>query len=267
MDTPKRVDSLDLTLIDRSIRGNFIFNKEKNIEVVFNVLNYPDKNMFEISLSAKKKDSETLFRLETRIALEQHSEHGHQYPHLQINNFASDEDLMKKGNLHITLLVHSKEELEQSCNGFVYNVGQILTMIGNSFDIQTNLKEFFFNLEPYEELGKFSNNLHGLIYRTFKANKLIVEGTELDLIEFKGKKNEPPLDLKDLFKVLRILLQLKFLNPILLTPLIELIKEDPQIRDKCSDLDTDMCTKKLLGKELPQLKHYNREEFIRDFGK
>src|SRR3989338_4974067 len=220
MDTPKRVDSLDLTLIDRSIRGNFIFNKEKNIEVVFNVLNYPDKNMFEISLSEKKKDSEMLFRLETRIALEQHLEHGHQYPHLQINNFASDEDLMKKCNLHITLLVHSKEELEQSCNGFVYNVGQILTMIGNSFDIQTNLKEFFFNLEPYEELGKFSNNLHGLIYRTFKA-----------------KKNEPPLDLKDLFKVLRILLQLKFLNPILLTPLIELIKEDPQIRDKCSDLD------------------------------
>ncbi|MEK7340578.1 MAG: hypothetical protein AABZ92_07720 [Verrucomicrobiota bacterium] len=172
---------------------------------------------------------------------------------------------MKKRNLHITLLVHSKEELEQSCNGFVYNVGQILTMIEKSFDIRTNLKEFFFNLEPYEELGKFSDKLHELIYNTFKANKLIVGGLELNLVEFKGKKNEPPLDLKDLFKVLRILLQLKFLNPILLKPLLELIKEDSQIGSRCSDLDIGMCTKKLLSKELSQLKHYNREEFIKEF--
>jgi len=128
MDKLKRIKSPDLTLIERSIKGNYIFDKE-GVEIVFNVENNQEKGIFEISLSAKKKDAETLFRVETRIALEQHSEQGHPYPHLQINNFASDEELMKKGTLHITLLVHSKEELEETCNGFVYNVGGILLII------------------------------------------------------------------------------------------------------------------------------------------
>lgn len=55
MDKSKIIDSLDFTLIDRSIKENFIFNQGNGIEVVFNVMNNPDKSMFEISLSAKKK--------------------------------------------------------------------------------------------------------------------------------------------------------------------------------------------------------------------
>ena len=172
---------------------------------------------------------------------------------------------MKKGTLHIILLVQSKQELEECCNGFVYNMGVILNLIEKNFEIKKGLKEFFFNLEPFEELSKFSNKLHGLIYRSFKVNKLIFEKNEIELVQFKGKKSEPQFDTKDIFKILRILLQLKFLNPVLLDPLLNLIIEDPQIRSTCSNLKFEDCKKQLLNKSSSELLHYNRNEFIKEF--
>lgn len=261
-----RVSPPDLRLIERSLKGNYIYNDE-NIEVTFRTSTNSEEDAFEISLSAKKKNSDISFRVETRVALEQHSTSGHQYPHLQINNFASDEELMKKGTLHILLLVQSKQELEECCNGFVYNIGEILDLIEKTFGLKINLKEFFFNLEAFEELSAFNNNLHKLIYRSFKVNKLIFEKDEIELVQFKGKKNDDSLDTKDLFKILRILLQLKFLNPVLLDPLLHLIKEDPQIKSLCSDLKFEDCKRRLLSKPSTELQYYNRKEFIKEFQK
>jgi len=260
----KRVEPPNLRLIERSLKGNYIY-KDENVEVTFRTLTNSGENAFEISLSAKKKNSDISFRVETRIALEQHSTSGHQYPHLQINNFASDEELMKKGTLHILLLVQSQQELEECCNGFVYNVGEILDLIEKTFELEKNLKEFFFNLEAFEELSTFNNNLHELIYRSFKVNKLIFEEDEIELVQFKGKKSDDSLDTKDLFKILRILLQLKFLNPVLLDPLVHLIREDPQIKSNCPNLEFDKCKKHLLNKTPAELIHYNRKEFIKEF--
>lgn len=262
----KRMSLPQLRLIERSLKGNYIF-RDENVEVSFNISSDEKSNTFEISLFAKKKKEDIIFRLETRVALEQHSEKGHNYPHLQINNFASDEELMKKGTLRIVLLVQSVEKLEQACNSFVYNIGGILNLIEGSFKIDFNLKEFFFNPQPFEELKNYSNKIHELITRSFKVNKLVFKGDEIDLIEFKGRKNEPSLDVKDLFKILRILLQLKFLNPILLDPILSLISEDPKIKSKCTDLSIDECKKSLLNKRLINLKHYNRDEFIKEFTK
>ena len=117
----KRVSPPDLRLIERSLKGNYIYSDE-DVEVTFRTATNSEEDTYEISLSAKKKHSDISFRIETRVALEQHSTFGHKYPHLQINNFASDEELMKKGTLHIILLVQSKQELEECCNGFVYNI-------------------------------------------------------------------------------------------------------------------------------------------------
>ena len=261
---PKIVGTPNFRLIERSLKGNYVFEDE-DIEVTLRTSTNSKENVFEIALSAKKKKSDLSFRVETRVALEQHSSSGHQHPHLQINNFASDEELMKKGTLHIMLLVQSKEDLEECCNGFMFNVSNILDLIENTFDIKKNLKEFFFNLEPLNDLSRFSNKLHELIYLSFKVNKLEYEDNEIELVQFKGKKAEPSFDTKDLFKILRILLQLKFLNPILLDPLLQLIKEDPQIHSKCPDLNLIECKTKLLKKDFSNLKHYNKDEFMKEF--
>ena len=118
---PKRIGAPDFRLIERSLKGNYIF-EDGDIEIVLRTSTDSTEDAFEIALSAKKKKSDLLFRVETRAALEPHSSVGHQYPRLQINNFASDEELMKKGTLHIVLLVQSKEELEECCNGFIFNI-------------------------------------------------------------------------------------------------------------------------------------------------
>ncbi len=261
---PKRVGTPNFRLIERSLKGNFIF-EDNDIEVTLRTSTDSKEDIFEIALSAKKKKSDLSFRVETRVALEQHSSSGHQHPHLQINNFASDEELMKKGTLHIVLLVQSQEELEECCNGFMFNVSNILDLIEDTFNIEKNLKEFFFNLEPLKDLSKFSNKLHELIYLSFKVNKLEYEKNEIELVQFKGKKNEPSFDMTDLFKILRILLQLKFLNPILLDPLLQLIKEDPQINSKCPHLNLLDCKTQLLKKDSSNLKHYNKSEFMKEF--
>ncbi|MFH1432276.1 MAG: hypothetical protein ABIG84_03590 [archaeon] len=238
--------------------------EDSDIEVTLSVNNSLE-DCFEIVLSAKKKNTPAYFRVETRIALEQHSTKGHQYPHLQINNFASDENLMNKGTLHITLLAESKEELEECCNGFMYNISEIIDLIENTFEIEKKLKDFFFNSEPLNNLSEYSNKLHELIYRSFKVNKLKYKTDKIELIQFKGKKNEPTVDTKDYFKILQILLNLKFLNPILLDPLLKLIKEDPQITSKCPDLNLIECKKQLLKKDSSDLKHYNKAEFMKEF--
>ncbi|MFH1072322.1 MAG: hypothetical protein V1743_02745 [Nanoarchaeota archaeon] len=261
---PKRVETPDFRLIERSLTGNYIFEDE-DIEVILRTATNSQEGTFEIALSAKRKLSDLCFRVETRVALEQHSSSGHQYPHLQINNFASDEEVLKKGTLHIVLLVQSKEELEECCNGFMFNVSHILELIENAFDIKKNLREFFFNVEPLNDLRKFSNKLHELIYLSFKVNALVYADNELELVQFKGKKNEPSFDAADIFKILRILLQLKFLNPILLDPLLQLIKEDPQIQSKCPHLDVIECKTQLLKKDASDLKHYNKDEFMKEF--
>ena len=260
---PKIVGTPDFRLIKRCLNENHIFNDE-DVEVTLSVRD-SEEDCFEIVLSAKKKNSNVSFRVETRVALEQHSTLGHQHPHLQINNFASDENLMKKGTLHIVLLVQSKDELEECCNGFMFNISEIIDLIENTFVIEKNLKEFFFNSEPLNALSEYSNKLHELIYRSFKANKLEYENDEIELIHFKGKKNEPIVDTKDHFKILRILLQLKFLNPILLDPLLKLIKEDPQITSKCPKLNLIECKKQLLKKDSSDLRHYNKKEFMNEF--
>ncbi|MEA3515040.1 MAG: hypothetical protein U9R34_06175 [Nanoarchaeota archaeon] len=262
----KRVSAPDLRLIERCLKDNYIYN-DKDVEVIFHSSISSEEDAFEISLSAKKKHTDISFRIETRVALEQHSKTGHQYPHLQINNFASDEELMKKGKLHIVLLVQSDQELKECCQGFVYIIGDILDLIENTFEITKNLKEYFFNLEPFAELNEFSNKLHELIYKSFKVNKLIYENNEIDLVQFKGKKSELYLDPKDLFKILRILLQLKFLNPILLDPILHLIEEDPQIQNHCSGIELEYCKKRLLSKNRTELEHYNKKEFINEFRK
>lgn len=92
---PKRVGAPNFRLIERSLKGNFVFEDE-DIEVTLLTSTDSKEDVFEIALSAKKKKSDLSFRVETRVALEQHSSSGHQYPHLQINNFASDEELMKE---------------------------------------------------------------------------------------------------------------------------------------------------------------------------
>ncbi|MCK5282475.1 MAG: hypothetical protein KAK00_03630 [Nanoarchaeota archaeon] len=262
----KRLSPPNLRLIERSLKGNYIYN-DNDVEVILRIATNSEEDTFEISLSARKKHSDFSFRIETRVAIEQHSTSGHKYPHLQINNFASDEELLKKGTLHIVLLVQSKKELEDCCNGFVYNIGEILDLIEKNFDIKKGLKEFFFHLKPFEELSKFSNNLHDLIYRSFKMNKLIFEKDEIDLVQFKGKKSEPAFDTKDIFKILRILLQLKFLNPVLLDPLLNLIMDDPQIKSTCSDLSIEECRKQLLNKSSSELLHYNRDVFMKEYSK
>ena len=255
----------DLRLVERCLKGDYIYS-DNIAEVAFRASTDYDAEVFEMSLSAKKKGSDVSFRVETRIALEQHYMSGHQYPHLQINNFASDEELMKKGTLHILLLVQSPQELEECCNGFVYNVGEILELIEKAFEIKINLKEFFFHLEPFDELGMYSNKLHELICRTFRANKLKFDKDEIELVQFKGKKNEQSLDTTDMFKILRILLQLKFLNPVLLDPILYLIiKEDPQINSLCPNLKLEDCKMKLLAKSSIELRHYNRCSFISEF--
>lgn len=260
----KRMNPPDMRLIERSLKGNYIYDDD-DIEVTFRTSTNSEEDVFEISLSAKKKHDDVCFRIETRVALEQHSTSGHQYPHLQINNFASDEELMKKGTLHILLLVQSPQELEECCCGFVYNIGDILELIEKTFENGINLKEYFFNMGAFEELSKYSDKLHELIYRSFKVNKLIFEKNDIELVQFKGKKSEPSLDTKDLFKILRILLQLKFLNPVLLDPLLHLILEDSQVKSRCSDRKLEDYKRKLLSKTPVELQHYNRNEFITEF--
>ncbi|MCD4670445.1 MAG: hypothetical protein K8S14_08360 [Actinomycetia bacterium] len=261
----KRMSPPDLRLVKRCFRDNNIY-RDNAAEVVFSATTDDDAELFEISLSAKKKGSDVSFRVETRIALEQHSISGHKHPHLQINNFASDEELMKKGTLHIHLLVQSPQELEECCNGFVYNIGGILELIEEAFEIKINLKEHFFYLEPFEKLGMYGNKLHELICRTFRENKLNFEEDEIELVQFKGKKNEQSLDTTDMFKILRILLQLKFLNPILLDPILHLIiEENSQIKSKCPNLKLEDCKKKLLAKSMIDLQYYTREVFIKEF--
>lgn len=262
---PQRVSAPDFRLIERSLKGNYIFNDE-DIEVVLHKTN-SQEGVFEIVLSARKKMSDFSFRVETRVALEQHSSSGHQQPHLQINNFSSDEEFMKRGTLHIILLVQSQEELEECCNGFMYDISNILDVIEDTFTIKKNLKEFFFNMEPLHDLSKFSDKLHELIYLSFKVNKLEYKDNDIDLIQFKGKKKEPSFDTKDLFKILRILLQLKFLNPVLLDPLLRLIKEDPKIHTKCPDLNVIECKTQLIKKDSKNLQHYNKDEFMKEFMK
>ena len=53
------------------------------------------------------------------------------------------------------------------------------------------------------------------------SSKLQQESNKLDLIEFKGKKNEPPLDLKDLFKKISELNLEGCINGTILGPLHE----------------------------------------------
>ncbi len=260
----KRVGTPNFRLIERSLKENYVF-KDEDIEVVLRTSTNSEEESFEIALSAKKRQSDLSFRVETRVALEQHSSVGHQHPHLQINNFASDEELMKKGTLHIMLVVHSKEELEECCNGFMFNISTILDLIEDTFKVKKNLKEFFFNLEPLNDLSKFNNKLHELIYYSFKVNKLKYDENEIELVHFKGRKNEPSFDTTDLFKILRILLQLKFLNPILLDPLLKLIKEDSQIQSKCPTLNLIECKTQLLKKCSSDLRYYNKDEFMKEF--
>jgi hypothetical protein len=261
----KELGSLDFTLIERSLTGNRSYDKEKNVKITFNSTTTDDS--FEISLFAEKKDSDITFRIETRVALEQHSELnlGHQYPHIQIDNFASDEELLKTGKLHIALIAHTRDELEKCCNGFVYTIGHILELITKLFELEGDLKDFFFNIDAYDKLKVYQETLHELIHRSFKENKLVYENKKIELVHYKGKKSEETLDTGDIFKVLRILLLLKLLNPIMLKPILQLVKEDPQIASKCPELNLGECETKLLSKDAEELKHYNKAEFINDF--
>ena len=256
---------LDFTLIDRSLTGNVVYDKEPNMTVAFEYSS--SDSSFEISLSAEKKGTEAAsFTVNTRVAIEQHSEEekGHHYPHLQLVNFASDEELLRTGKLHITLLVESKKELEECCNGFVYTIGHILDLITKIFKTEINLKEFFFNTE-HDVLSKYLDNFHELIYRSFKQNMLTYQDEEIKLIEYKGKKSEDDLDTTDHFKIMRIVLNLKVLNPILLKPLLRLIVDIPEIKERHPAMKIEEFETCLLGKTPKELAHYNKAEFIKEF--
>lgn len=255
----------NLQLVERALTGNLNYSDDDlNISLITKLDD--SDNTFEISLDAEKKSDRSHIRLETRIAIEQHAEgKGHQYPHIQIDNISSDDDLMKRGILHITLLVDSQEELDNCCNGFVYIMSEILKKIEIIFAVDKKLIEFFFYPVPLNNLQQYKKDLHTLIYRSFKENKLLYEKEGISLVEYKGKKSED-IDVTNYFRILGILLRMKLLDPVLVDPLLQLISEDGNIKSKCN-IDIDNWKKELLLMDKTELKHLNRDSFIKKFAK
>ncbi|MFH0875331.1 MAG: hypothetical protein V1859_05310 [archaeon] len=255
----------DLRLIERARTTNEVYPGEDFEVVLITKLNETTKT-YEISLSAERKRDSSSFRLETRIALEKHvKDKGHEYPHLQIDNFTTDEEILKLGTLHVTLLVENEDQLNQCCNGFVYSLSEIIPIIEDIFQKKVNLKDYFFNSSPLNALSKDKITLQGLIYKSFLLNRALLEGKQIDLIEYLGKKSEPTLNTGNYFKVLKILVAMRVLSPLMLKPILDLIYKDKSIRTECKNFSTSKAITLLTQKSQKELIHYSRDQFIKDF--
>ncbi|TKJ17020.1 hypothetical protein CEE44_00600 [Candidatus Woesearchaeota archaeon B3_Woes] len=263
----RQVELPDLVRVIGCQTGNTKFDNAL-FEIFLNIKIGNTAEWFEISLNAKNKKNEKLIRIETRVAIEKHEEgKGHCVPHLQINNFASDEETLGKGTLRIILQVCSKEELEECCEGFTYSLKEILGVIENIYGQKVGLVDYFFYPNKLLELKDKQKVLHKLILKSFHDNMLTFKDEDIKLIEYKGKKNEPPLDTRDLFKIMRILHHLKILNPILLEPLYNLVFDNEEIKTKCKQLDFEDFEGAFNEKPTAEMKHYNKDQFIKEYAK
>ncbi len=252
--------------IRRALTDNEIFDKVKDVAVSLKNMIDEEKGIFEISLSAEKKDTGLSLLLETRIAIEQHKEgEGHPSPHIQINNRGLLEELAKKGKLHITLLVEDSEELTKCCNGFLYAIGEILNDIEKAIGEKMGLKEFFFYPDVLDKLKSDKQVLQEFIYDSFKNHRVKLLNDSKPLIEYKGKKSETGVDFKNPFKILQVLLDMGFLNRLTLDPIVKVILEEARIKSKCEGLTVEECRNTLLEMKKEELHYFNESQFIKKF--
>ena len=258
----------NLREIRRALTDNEIFDKVQGVEVSLKNKIDEEKGIFEISLFAKKKDTGLSILLETRIAIEQHTEgQGHPLPHIQINNKGIMEELARKGKLHITLLVENGDELTKCCNGFLYAAGEILEDIGKLIGDNIELRKFFFYVSVLDKFKPDKAMLQRFIYNSFKNHQVKFFNEPAALIEYKGKKSEEEIDFSNPFKILKVLLDMGFLNRLTLDPLLKIILEEGRIKSKCNGLTIEECRSVLLKMDKNKLKYFNESQFIKKFNK
>lgn len=213
----------------------------ENIEIYLDI-NTNDEHEFKFSLRGESGNNN--FIIETRIAIERHSQDSvHKYPHIQWNVNNKNSEFFTNGVLHITLIVDSTEDLLNCCGGFLYSLKECLNYFEEELSLEKGILSNYFLSDEIDSLEEKKYILHSHIEKSY-SNERLNKDEQNSLIEIKRRKTEILNDftmIRKLFFILKLIKENPILKPILEIPTINQINQIPEIKRR--NLSFEECKK------------------------